>query len=269
MFSAFAEEPYEGVVVIRFRAEVYTREQLKSVLSDGRIDAVYAPLDLIDGDFSGEADRIIIVPPVYLADCEESVRGRLERLKKLGFRKALAHTVGHMELLRGLDIEVHGGVRLNCTNSEALLFFSERGAVDALVSAELSAREICRLKKPFEIGFVAYGHLPLMITRRCPINNGKPCGGENCGKTLTDRTGRRLRVICTRNTAEILNSEPLDVGDRLGDFENADFAVLKFTVETETEPIISAFCEGRRTDSSSFTRGLYFSKKTERKQNEH
>ncbi len=269
MFSAFAKEPYEGAVIIHFRAEVYTRAQLESVLRDSRIEAVYAPLDLIDGYLSGEADRIILVPPVYLADCEESVRDRLERMKRLGFRKALAHTVGHMELLRGLGIEIHGGVRLNCANSEALLFFSECGAVDVIVSVELSAREICRLKKPFEIGFVAYGHLPLMITRRCSINDGKPCGGENCGKTLTDRTGRRLNVICSRNTAEILNSEPLHVGDRLGDFENADFAVLKFTVETKTEPIISAFCEGRRTDSPVFTRGLYFSKKTERKQNEH
>ncbi len=243
---------------MRLRAEVYSRTQMDGALRDPEIEAVYVPLCLIRESDLDQRERIILTPPVYLADCEDETAAQLERLKALGFSKALAHTAGHMELLRRLDFEIFGGARLNCANSETLLFFSEYGARDLIVSPEITAEQIGRLKKPCEIGFLAYGYLPLMITRRCPISNGKPCGSQRCGKTIADRRNRQMNVICSANTVEILNSEVLDAADKLDSFANADFAVLKFTVEAETEPVIRAYRNRRRTQNASFTRGLYF-----------
>lgn len=243
---------------MRLRAEVYTKEQLSEVLGDPRIEMVYTPLSFLDHSLLPASDRLIAVPPVFLGDCEEAVEGRLREVRKMGFTKALAHTVGHIELLQKCGFEIYGGVRLNCLNSETLSFLAGCGVRDEVVSAELTARQMNTLKKPFPIGFLAYGFLPLMITRRCPIRDGKPCGTMCCGKSITDRTGRKMRVICSENTAEILNSDALDLGDRLDAFSNADFAVLKFTVEKKIESILSAYAEGRRTGSGTFTRGLYF-----------
>lgn len=243
---------------MRLRAEVYTKEQLSEALGDPRIELIYTPISFLSDSLLPEAERLAAVPPVFLGDCEAAVGRRLGELREMGFPKALAHTVGHIELLQKIGFEIYGGVRLNCLNSETLSFLAGCGVRDAVVSAELTARQMSTLKKPFPIGFLAYGFLPLMITRRCPIRDGKPCGTTCCGQSITDRKGRKMNVICSENTAEILNSDALDLGDRLDAFQNADFAVLKFTVEKKIAPILSAYAEGLRTGSEPFTRGLYF-----------
>lgn len=240
------------------RAEVCTPEQLEEALGDRRIELVYAPLSFFRPSLLSEAGRLAAVPPVFLGDCEPAVAARLGAVREMGFDQALAHTVGHIELLRRSGFAVYGGARLNCLNSETLSFLAGCGVRDTVVSAELSAKGLNALRKPIPIGFLAYGFLPLMITRRCPIKDGRPCGTSCCGRSLTDRTGRKMRVICSENTAEILNSDALDLGDRLGAFQNADFAVLKFTVEKRIAPILAAYADGRRSGAASFTRGLYF-----------
>lgn len=244
--------------MMKLRAEVYTREQLAEALGDPRVTLIYTPISFLCHSLLPESERLIAVPPVFLGDCEEAVSERLRAIREMGFTKALAHTVGHIELLQKTGFEIFGGARLNCLNGGTLSFLAGCGLRDTVVSAELTARQINSLKKPLPIGFLAYGFLPLMITRRCPIRDGKPCGTTCCGKSVTDRTGRKMRVICSENTAEILNSDALDLGDRLDAFQNADFAVLKFTAEKKIGPILSAYAEGRRTGSVPVTRGLYF-----------
>lgn len=241
-----------------FRAEVYTRKQLCETLENSSIELVYSPLRLIEPALSQYSDRAILVPPVYLADCEKKVTQRLMQLKESGFNKALAHTVGHIDMLKSLGFEIYGGVRLNCTNSDTVHLLAEYELKDAIVSEELTAQRLNKLEKPIQLGFVAYGFLPLMITRRCPIKNGKPCGTECCRKSITDRSGRSLNVICSENTVEILNSDVLMLSDKLERFANMDFAVLKFTVEDDVNPIIKKYINCQACEMPNFTRGLYF-----------
>lgn len=243
---------------MKFRAEVCTKEQLAEIIGDRRLELIYAPLSLLGSLPAGGSERLVAVLPVFLGDCEASVGKRLGALRDIGVTKALAHTVGHIGLLKKYGFEIYGGARLNCLNSETLSFLAGCGVQDTVVSTELTARQINSLKKPFPIGFLAYGFLPLMITRRCPIRDGKPCGTSCCGKYITDRKGRKMKVVCSENTAEILNADALDLGDRTDAFQNADFAVLKFTVETKVSPVLSAYAEGRRSGTEPFTRGLYF-----------
>lgn len=243
---------------MKLRAEVYTRKQLCDALDNTSLELVYTPLRLIEPTLSGYCGKIVIVPPVYLADCESKVRERLEELKKAGFNKALAHTVGHIELLSSLGFDIYGGVRLNCTNSAAVHILSEYEQKDIIVSEELTAERLNRLEKPVPLGFIAYGYLPLMLTRRCPIKNGKPCGTECCKRSITDRGGRTLNVICEKNYVEILNSDVLMLSDRLNRFPNMDFAVLKFTVENDINSVISQYVSEEAVVGGSFTRGLYF-----------
>lgn len=242
---------------MNLRAWVYTRKQLSDALGNELIEVVYAPIGLINDALLRYGERIVIVPPEYLADCEESVISSLSMLYSKGFRKALAHTVGHVELLQKIGFEIYGGHRLNVTNSETISFFENEGVKDIIVSPELTKDRLNKLKSNSNIGFIAYGHLPLMINRRCPISNGKPCGKERCGKQITDRLGNKLDVICYDNSVEILNSDTLILSDRLNEFD-LGFAVLRFTVEDDISDIINSYSKGEKTALQKLTRGLYY-----------
>lgn len=243
---------------MELRAEVYTRKQLSLALDNSDISYIYTPYNIADRSILNQAERIILVPPVYLADCEENVIEKFKELKALGFKNALVHTIGNIEQLKALQFTLFGGTRLNCANSDTLAFFYENGIRDIIVSPEITAYQINELEKPCKIGFIAYGHLPLMITRRCPISNGRPCNKACCKKTIKDRMGNELYVICNENTAEILNCDVLYLADKLKHFVFADFAVLKFTHETEIDDIVFDYVSNAQPKMKKFTRGLYF-----------
>ncbi len=240
------------------RAEVYTRRQLNDALENSYIEKVYAPYSIVDKSLINEKERIILVPPVYLADCEDKITEQFSLLREYGFENALVHTIGHIELFAGFDFKMYGGYRLNCVNSYSVDFFAQNGVNDIIISPELTDFQINKLEKSCEIGFLAYGYLPLMITRRCPIKNGKPCNKECCSRKIKDRMNNELNIICSENTAEILNSDVLYLADKLERFEGADFAVLKFTIENNINDIISAYIEKIPPTEKNFTRGLYF-----------
>ncbi|MCR4779462.1 MAG: U32 family peptidase [Ruminiclostridium sp.] len=244
---------------MELRAWVYSAVQLDEALDNADIAAVYAPMRLLSEKYAGRADRLILLPPEFLGGAENETERGLLRLRELGFSRALAHTSGHIGLLGRTGFEICGGSRLNCTNSEAMRFFADCGLCDIIVSTELTVQRINRLKKPIKTGFMAYGAMPLMLNRRCPVRDGRPCGGadKKCGRQMTDRKGNRLNVLCSEDSVEILNSDTLVLSDKLGDF-GTDFAVLRFTYETDIRRVINAYVNGERPDSGRFTRGLYY-----------
>ncbi len=244
---------------MELRAWVRSAEQLDEALNDGGISAVCAPMELLDEKYAVYADRLIALTPEFLGGIEEKTERALLRLRERGFRRALAHTTGHIELLGRTGFEICGGSRLNCTNSETMRFYADCGLSDIIVSTELTVQRINRLEKPIKTGFMAYGAMPLMLNRRCPVRDGKPCGGadKKCGRQITDRKGNRLKVLCSENSVEILNSDTLVLSDKLGDFA-ADFAMLRFTYETDIRSVIKAYKNGERPECERFTRGLYY-----------
>ncbi len=242
---------------MKLRAWVYTRKQLSDALENVQVEFVYAPMNLLDRALAAYNEKIVVVPPEYLADCEEKVVANLTALYSAGFHNASAHTVGHIELLQNIGFKIFGGHRLNVTNSETIRFLQNEGIEDIIISPELTKDRINKLARTSNIGFLAYGKLPLMINRRCPISNGKPCNKERCGKQITDRLGNRLDVICSENTVEILNSDTLLLSDKLGEF-NLDYAVLRFTTEDNINEIIEAYSKGTKIALQKLTRGLYY-----------
>lgn len=242
---------------MKFRAEVYTSAQLDSALNNPNIEMVYAPYNILSDKYLPLKERIILVPPLYLADCESELKNKLIELKKAGFNKVLVHTIGHIELFSSLGFDLYGGYRLNCLNSESILFFEENGVRDIIISPEITSAQINHIKND-NFGFIAYGYLPLMITRRCPLKNGKPCNKNYCKRSLIDRKGNKLNLICSENTAEILNSDVLYLADKINFFSEVAFAILKFTVEDNIDEIISSYVNSKPCENNNFTRGLYF-----------
>lgn len=241
---------------IVLRAEISDENQLKQALDNMDIQYIYAPLNLLDEN-TPDKYRIIAVPPLFLGDCEEQVQKQLERLKGCGFDRALAHTAGHIPLLQKVGLKVHGGVRLNITNSLSQSFYEDNGIEDTTLSFELTADEAEKIRRKVPVGLIAYGRLSLMVTRRCPIKNGTPCNnGKSCSKTITDRKGNKLSVLCS-NTVEILNPDILVLSDKIKDFMNFDFLILKFTVEDDVNSVVELYLNGGKPDGN-LTRGLYY-----------
>lgn len=241
---------------IKIRAEISDTNQLKQALEYGRFDYLYVPEKFLNSDIS-DKEKIIVIPPVFLGDCEKQITVRLKELKALGFKRALAHTAGHIPVIAESGLYVHGGMRLNVTNSKAAGFFAGLGLEDLILSCELTAARIRSVKSCVTTGIVAYGRLPLMITRRCPINDGKPCGNkEGCGKFLTDRRGEKIKALCS-NMVELLNPDILTIADKQNDFSAMDFFILRFTDEKDIVSVTGDFQKGI-VPKKNFTRGLYY-----------
>ena len=99
---------------------------------------------------------------------------------------------------------LHGDFGLNISNSESLEFFKRNNLEDATLSIELKLSQINGMNKDINTGIVAYGYMPLMLTRNCPVKNETGC--KNCKKSVFDRTGRENRIVCYNknyNTREI------------------------------------------------------------------
>ena len=69
--------------------------------------------------------------------------------------------------------------------------------------------------------------------------------------------GNRVPVQCGGNSVELLNPDVLVMSDKKEILEKFDFAVLKFTDETELAPILEMYKNGRKPEGK-LTRGLYF-----------
>ncbi len=61
-----------------------------------------------------------------------------------------------------------------------------------------------------------YGHMPLMLTRACPLQNIHDCA--HCDKTgvLTDRKAKKFPVRCGLEVRTIYNPVPIYMGDKPG-----------------------------------------------------
>ena len=247
---------------VLFRAEVSDEKQLKQAL-ELPFELIYAPMGLLSEN-TPHKEKIVIIPPFILSDCETETEKRLEKLREFGFTKALAHTLGHAFLLKKHGFSVLGGFRMNVLNSLSARVCEEFGFADITLSFEGTAEKLSEIDCSIPRGILAYGRLPLMITRRCPIADGAPCGrktpfgeGKPCGEVLLDRMGKRIPVQCGGNSVELLNPDVLVMSDKREILEKFDFAVLKFTDEAELAPILEMYKNGKKPEGK-LTRGLYF-----------
>ena len=127
------------------------------------------------------------------------------------------------------------------------------------MSPELTLSQIEKIGGNVERGIVAYGRLPLMLVRNCPIKNVKSCT-ECKGKAfLTDRMGIKFPVECKGYYREILNSRAIYMGDRLDEIKNVDFITFLFTREKRenVDAVLDAYRKGKKA-KGDFTRGLYY-----------
>ncbi len=201
-------------------------------------------------------------PPRFISD-ENKTENALKRLKSAGIDHVHCTNPAHIRTAKALEMTVHGGAELNIFNSAAANELARLGAADITLSFELKLSQIERFKSPVPTGIYAYGRLPLMLCRSCPVKAS--CGGcKNCSGRLTDRTGRSFPAVCDGASTEILNSDILCLSDRLGEVKNVSFLTLRFTEESSTDisRITEAYLNGEKyhipEKLGKPTNGLYY-----------
>ncbi|MDR1565606.1 MAG: DUF3656 domain-containing protein [Oscillospiraceae bacterium] len=194
--------------------------------------------------------------PRALFGIEEKVRSDLKKAAQLGIKDVLLHNIGAIPLAKEAGMRIHGGFALNLANSAAIEAAQALGVQDFELSIELSLKQAQELAKLYPCGAVAYGHLPLMLLRNCPLSNCKACKG---GGELIDRTGAHVPIICGERAARLLNPKPLCMLDRQGSMKDLSFLTLRFYRESraEAEAVFAALNKGENP-FDEFTRGLYF-----------
>ncbi|MGN0643108.1 MAG: DUF3656 domain-containing protein [Huintestinicola sp.] len=220
------------------------------------------PMEICEKEYARlPLDKVFVKMPRFMNDEEDIIR-RTERLCSLGFKHIYCTNYAHLRIGGRSGMHCHGGTGLNITNSAAADCLSELGAEDIVLSPEMKASQISKTASPVPKGIYAYGNMPLMLTRNCPVKAASGSCGK-CSGRLTDRTGREFAVKCSRGFGytEILNCDTLCVSDSLGDFGKLDFIVIDTGAadKAEVNDIAEAFLGGRKPSlDRKLTRGLYY-----------
>ena len=207
------------------------------------------------------AKTLLELPRVMFGALEQDTARRIAATQDAGFAGYEVSNIAHLRLCRGLPMT--GGFGLNITNNVAAQFYAEQGLSSLLILPEVKDSDIAliapaRNGKPVPTGVMIYGHMPLMVTRACPLQNIHDCA--HCDKTgvLTDRMAKKFPVRCGLGVRTIYNPVPIYMGDKPGALA-VDYGVAYFTLESREEA--AQILDSIRTHApfeGDFTRGLYF-----------
>ena len=197
-------------------------------------------------------------PDVLWPEDEEAFAGKLAALRDVGLREVWGENIYAIPLARRLGLGLHGGAGLNVLNTRALLQFERDGLMSVTASFETNLRDVKALGGTVPLGLLAYGYLPLMRFRNCPVRAAKGCGACGGRGELTDRRGVKFAVECgEKKYSTLLNSVPLHIADR--DTRGVDHLVLWFTRETEEECArVTEDFRLKRKSEGARTGGLYY-----------
>lgn len=197
--------------------------------------------------------------PRLLCGAEEREEKLLLRAKNMGVTAALCGTLDAVALAKKCGLEVHLGFSMNVFNSLSVLEFERMGVKSITLSPELTLAQAASLGGEVQRGIVAYGRLPLMLTRNCPVKNAKTCAQCKGKSSLTDRMGVSFPVMCHKSYCEVLNSRVIYMGDRLEEVKNVDFLSFLFTREKAktVDAVLEAYRKGKKA-KGDFTRGLCY-----------
>ena len=207
------------------------------------------------------AKTLLELPRVMFGKLEEDTARRIAATQDAGFAGYEVSNIAHLRLCRGLPMS--GSFGLNITNQLAAQFYADNGLGSMLILPEVKDSDISTIApthngRPVPTGVLVYGHMPLMITRACPLQNIHDCA--HCDKTgvLTDRKAKKFPVRCGMGVRTIYNPVPIYMGDKPGAL-TVDYGVAYFTLETREEA--AAILDAIRQHApfeGDFTRGLYF-----------
>ena len=243
------------------RARFENWEQVPERALDG-IEYLILPIaqaDRVPRDW--RAKTLLELPRIMFGRLEEDTARRIAATQDAGFAGYEVSNIAHLRLCRGLPMS--GSFGLNITNQLAAQFYADNGLGSMLILPEVKDSDISTIApthdgRPVPTGVLVYGHMPLMVTRACPLQNIHDCA--HCDKTgvLTDRKAKKFPVRCGLGVRTIYNPVPIYMGDKPGAL-TVDYGVAYFTLESREEAAqILDMIRTHAPFEGDFTRGLYF-----------
>lgn len=239
--------------------KIYARfEDISQIPKDlSGINAVIFPLEK---DFNIDIDGTELIADIPRGIVSEDlIRQRLRNFKGKGFKTAVCGNLSAVQIAKEEGYKIIAGTGLNVLNSESAAAVSGLGADRVVLSNEITLSDAAKLNSPAPRGIVAYGNIPLMLFKNCPLKNGRDCSSCDKKGSITDRKKTEFPVRCRMGYSELLNSVPVWLSDCREDLKAVDFAVLYFTNELPERVIevIKAYKNGTRADTE-YTRGLFY-----------
>lgn len=241
---------------------------------------VYLPVELLPqldlAPYRGRTEFFALLPRIYRTQDEPVLRALLEDGVRKGVTGVSIANLGHLSLVRGLDITLHGDWALNVYNSAALSFWKKEGLSSVCASFELRDAQLRDLSKCLPCEAIVYGRLPLMVTENCLNANESGCryfqerpasvpadGACASAPELTDRRGEHFPVLRAWGCrSEIENGKILYLADKARDWQSLGlrYACLRFTTESPEDcaRMLRAY-RGEAVDApENITRGLFY-----------
>ena len=243
------------------RARFESWEQVPERALDG-IEYLILPIAQADRvPREWRAKTLLELPRVMFGKLEEDTARRIAATQDAGFAGYEVSNIAHLRLCRGLPMS--GSFGLNITNQLAAQFYADNGLGSILILPEVKDGDISTIApthdgRPVPTGVLVYGHMPLMVTRACPLQNIHDCA--HCDKTgvLTDRKAKKFPVRCGLGVRTIYNPVPIYMGDKPGAL-TVDYGVAYFALESREEAAkILEMIRAHAPFEGDFTRGLYF-----------
>ena len=204
---------------------------------------------------------ILELPRAMFGAMEEDTIRRVGQVREQGFAGFEANNIAHLRICQGLPVT--GGIGLNITNPLAAQVYADWGLSALLVLPEVKDSEMMFIApahngRPVPTGAMIYGHMPLMLTRACPLQNVHDCAHCQREGVLTDRKAKKFPVRCKGGVRTIYNPVPLYMGDKPGALP-VDYGVAYFTTESREEAgrVLDQIVRAQPFEEE-FTRGLYF-----------
>ncbi len=169
------------------------------------------------------------------------------------------NNIGHLIFFENhKDIKLQSGIGLNITNHISANCLYDFGVQYITLLPELSLAQAEKISGKFNTGIIAYGHLPLMTTRACPLHNVTSC--EECEQKglLRDRKNRDFVMTCNHKVRTIHNPVALYMGDRQREIKS-NYYILYFTYESknQVQDVLNMYFD-KKAYNTEFTRGLYY-----------
>lgn len=231
---------------------------LKEIPNDlSGVEMLIIPLEKVGEDLPKFKNIAVEIPKFT---CNENyIKEKLKIAEQKGIKTALCDTLSALETARGMSFETIGGIGLNVLNEKSANVLKRLGVKGVMLSAEMLLKRANSFKFEGEKGIFAYGRLPLMAFKNCPLKNGREC--KDCDKqgVITDRKNTEFPIRCRAFYSEMFNSKPIYIADRLSEIRNVDFLVLSFTTENSTEArnMIDRYLFSK-DPINDYTRGLYY-----------
>lgn len=205
--------------------------------------------------------KTVLELPRAMFDGTDVLQKQMMEAVQQGFPAFEAENLGHIPLVKKIAPEalLFGGFTLNVANNVSVNAYEELGLKSVTISPELALQNINNMAGEYaQTGILAYGHLPLMLTRACPLRNARNCAQCKQEGYLIDRKNAAFFVHCADGASHIYNPIPLYMADRLQEV-NCDFITLYFVQETQeqVEEIWHLFKQ-KKPFEKLFTRGLYY-----------